>query len=365
MKVLQIIGVLNRGGAETLLINILSNINREKYKFDFLVFEDKEYPYSEKVRSLGANIICIESPNKIGMIRFIKKLKKICQENEYDVIHAHTLFNCGPCLLAGFLAGIRVRIAHSHSTQKLDRVSSVKKNIYFFIAKILLNVFSTHKIACGDAAGKFLYFNKKYTILKNGIDIKNFNFNINTREVIREKYNISKNTLLLGHVGRLIYIKNQMFLLKIINKIIDTDVKLILVGDGEMKDEIEAYIKKQKLEDRVIMIGSTENVNDYYNAFDIFVFPSLFEGVPYTLIEAQANGLNILASNNISKECDITHSINFMKIGDEYIKNWIEEILKYKNNNKGRNNNAELIRKSGYSMEETVAFIEKIYNKEG
>ena len=140
MKVLQVIGVLDRGGAETFLMNVFDNINRDKYSFDFLVFHKKQYDYDEKVKELGGNIIYIESPKKIGIIKFIKELKKICKNNKYDVIHAHTLFNCGPCMLAGFLAGVKVRLSHCHSTKVMDEKINFYKKIYMIISKLLINI---------------------------------------------------------------------------------------------------------------------------------------------------------------------------------------------------------------------------------
>ncbi|MDE6141341.1 MAG: glycosyltransferase [Bacilli bacterium] len=116
MKILQVIGVLNKGGAETLLMNIFENIDREKYEFDFLVFEDREYPYTKKVLEMGGNIIYMPDPKKVGMFNFIQEFKKLCKKNKYEVVHAHTLFNCGPCMLGAYLAGVKVRSSRWHST---------------------------------------------------------------------------------------------------------------------------------------------------------------------------------------------------------------------------------------------------------
>lgn len=366
MKILQIIGVLNRGGAETLLMNIFNNIDRKKFKFDFLVFQNKHFDYEDKIRELGGNIIFIESPKEIGMINFIRKLKKLCKQNKYDVVHAHTLFNCGPCVLAAWLAGIKKRISHSHSTKILENEITVKKKIYFFMSKLLINLLSTDCIACGEKAGKFLYYRfRKFKIIKNGIDIDKFKYNEKNNIEIRKKYNIPDSSLIIGNVGRLIYIKNQKYLIDIFSKINKqhSDSYLLILGDGELKEELQNKIKKLNLEKNVFLTGSVENANEYYSAFDVFALPSLFEGVPFTLIEAQTNGLPIIASENISKECNISNTIKFLNIEEKNVSKWVNEIINIYNGMNSRNDNIKFIIKEGYSIKETIKVLNEIYCK--
>lgn len=361
MRVLEVIGSLDRGGAETFLVNVFSNINRNKYKFDFLVFQNKKYDYEDTIKKNGGNIIYIESPKNIGIIKFIKKLKNICIKNKYDVVHAHTLFNCGPCMFAAYLAGVKKRISHSHNTRYTEKNISFKKKIYYFISKIMINIFSTDYVACGKEAGNFLYYkNKKVVVVKNGIKIEKFIFDSNKRKELREKLKISENEIVIGHVGRLNFQKNHKYLIDVFNKLCkeNDNYKLVLVGDGELKSYIDSELIKNKLENKVIMTGSIENVNEFYNVFDIFVFPSLFEGLPYTLIEAQCNGLPIISSDKVSRECNISKKIVFLDLNPN-VSEWIRIINK---ENSKRYNAIDDVINNGYSIDDTIKIIEKIYN---
>lgn len=361
MKVLQIIGTLNSGGAETLLLNILNNIDREKYKMDFLVFENKEYVLEKEFKKLGARIICIESPNKIGMLNFIKQLKKLCVNEKYDVVHAHTLFNCGPCMYAAYKAGIKTRIAHSHNTKILDEHYNFKKKIYFFIAKLLLNHFSTTRLACSEEAGKFLFYkNKEFVVIKNGIDINKFIFDNEINIKIRKKLNIPLDAFVIGNIGRMTFVKNQKFLIETFEKL-HKEFKnsyLIIIGDGKLKGEISNEIKRINLEKFIFLTGSINNANEYYNVFNLFAMPSLYEGLPLVLVEAQTNGLPIIASNKINNESNITNRITFIPIDSS--ETWKDEILKEKN--KERYNEINKIIENGFSIKNTVKEIEKVYN---
>ena len=365
MRILQVIGVLNRGGAETLLMNVFRNVDRTKYKFDFLVFKNEDYPYSEEIKKLGGNIYCIESPKQIGIVGYVKNVKKLCLKNHYDVIHSHTLYNCGPTVFAGFLAGVKTRISHCHSSRRLDKGrQSVKKEIYYHLSKILINLFSTDKIACGKEAGKLLFWGNKYSVIKNGINIKTYRFSSDKRKKIRSMLKISDDVVVLGHIGRFVYIKNQEYLLDIVEKLINDHnmrVKLLMIGDGEMKNDIRRMVKKRKLSNSVIIMDGVNNVFEYYNAMDIFVFPSLFEGVPMTLIEAQANGLKIIASEKISRECNITGKITFLPIEKKSIDLWVNEIVSAEISH---HDYYDKIKTEGYLIEDTVTKIIDKYNGE-
>ena len=213
IKVLEVIAELNRGGAETLLMNILDYINHEKYQIDFLCYGNKKFDYEENVNKHHGKIYRTSPPYKIGMFNHISEVKKFLMLHNYDVVHVHNLFNCGPVLLAAFLAGVKIRIAHSHNTEYLDKKSMItfKKKIYYFLAKILLNLFSTEKLACGVDAGKFLYFPwYKFKVVKNGIPCEKYKFNPSLQLKYRNMFNFSDNDFILGHVGRFTEQKNPI-----------------------------------------------------------------------------------------------------------------------------------------------------------
>lgn len=362
MKILQVIATLDRGGAETLLVNIFENIDRNKYQFDFLVFGNKKYDYEEKVLELGGKIIRFPSPVEIGMFKFIKQLKNLIKKENYDIVHAHTLFNCGPVMLSSFLANVKKRISHSHNTKLLEEKISAKKRIYFFLSKVLINLLSTDCLACGEAAGNFLYYKfRKFIIINNGINIEKYKFDDSLRKQIRNKLGISNDSLVIGNIGRLNFQKNQKFLIDIFEKIIIDfpNSFLIILGDGELKEELTNIIQQKHLEKNILLLGNLPNANEYYNMFDIFVFPSLFEGLPYTLIEAQCNGLPIVASSSISPQSNVTNRIVFLDLNDsEEI--WKQTILKEKEK---RYIDIAAIMKSGYSVMNTTDTMVNIYNK--
>ncbi len=362
MKILQVIATLDRGGAETLLVNILENIDRKQYQFDFLVFDDKQYDYEDKILALGGKIIRFPSPVSIGMLKFIKQLKKLIKEESYDVVHAHTLFNCGPVMLSAFLAKVKKRISHSHNTKILEEKISIKKRIYFILSKLLINLLSTDCLACGEEAGNFLYYRfRNFKIINNGIKIDKYQFNNSLREQLRYNYKISADALVIGNIGRLNFQKNQKFLIDIFEKIIIEypNSFLVILGDGELKKELEDIIHQRHLEKHILLLGNLPNANEYYSMFDIFVFPSLFEGLPYTLIEAQCNGLPIIASSAISNQSNITNTIIFLDL-NESTKVWKDVILKEQ---RKRYEDLDAISNSGYSIMNTTNIIVDLYSK--
>lgn len=361
MRVLEVIGSLNRGGAETLLVNIFENINKDNSEFDFLVYENKEFDYSKKIKELGGNIIYIESPTSIGMFNFINKLRKLIEKNKYDIVHAHTLFNCGPVMLSAFLAGVKKRLSHSHNTKILDEKISIKKRIYFFISKILINIFSSKCLACGKSAGNFLFYKfRRFTIIKNGINLDKYKYNEKINKKLRIKYNISENSIIIGNIGRLNHQKNQNFLIDIFYEFHKNNKNsyLFIVGEGELRRELTNKVNNLKLKNNVIFTGNVSNANEYYSMFNLFLFPSIFEGLPYTLIEAQENGLPILSSDKVSNEVNITKKIEFLSL-NKSAKKWADECVKLLKNQ--RKNNDKYIIENGYSIKNTTNLIEDIY----
>jgi len=362
MKILHVITALNRGGAETLLMNIYRNIDREKYKFYFLVFEEEKFEYEDEIIKLGGKIFRMKSPKETGMLQYITVLKQLLKREEFDVVHAHNLFNCGPTVFAAYLAGIKVRISHSHTNKYLDENRKIKKKIYYILSKFLINIFSTNLIACSEQAGNFLFYKlRKFRVLKNGININKFKFDDEKRNRLRNRYKIENDTIVIGHVGRFNNEKNHSFLIKTFHELLklNNNIKLMLVGNGELENEIKNMVNDLNLMDKILFLGSVENVNEIYNAFDIFVFPSKFEGLGIVLIEAQCNGLPIIASDTITQEVNISNQIKYISL-EKQPQYWAEAIYE-KSTNKKRANNLKLILDSGYLIQSTVKDLEKIY----
>ena len=362
IKVLEVIAELDRGGAETLLVNILNHIDLNKFQVDFLCYGNKKFDYEKEIKKFNCKIFRLLPPYQIGMKNHIKEVAKFLKKEQYDVVHVHNLFNCGPVLFAAYLAKVKVRIAHSHNTDYLDEGKiSFKKRIYYILAKLLLNLFSTNKLACGEDAGKFLYYRWcHFTVIKNGIPIQKYKFDKKTQEEYRKKFHFANDTLILGHVGRFTEQKNHKDLLKIFSLVLEKNPNCILVaiGKGEKQDEIKELAKKLQIDKNILFLGTRDDVDKLYNMMDAFVFPSLYEGLPFTIIEAQCNGIPIFLSDTITKEVDLTNSLTFLPY-NEPIK-WGEEITKLQPKAKHKNF-LEEIAKNGYDITTTVKEIEKIY----
>ena len=324
INVLQVIGGLNRGGAETFIMNVTRNIDKEKYKFYFLCYGYNHFDYEEEAKCLGSKIIKIPRPAKSFDVQTIRTIEKIITDNNIDVVHTHTLYNSMYAVIAARNKKVKTIITHSHNTVSETNPGLIKK-AYFSISKIVINLFSTKKIACGIDAGRALYYGKKFQVINNGINIKQFQYSEKKRSRIRKQYGIKNDEILIGHVGRFEPVKNHAFIIKIAEILSHTHIKykFILIGDGPEKNNIDTSIKDKQLQDKIILAGKCTNMDEMYSAMDIMVFPSLFEGMPVSMIEAQINGLKILASDRIDKRISFSN-ITFLDISNA--KTWASTI---------------------------------------
>lgn len=326
IKVAQVIGMAINGGTESLWMNYYRNIDRSKIQFDFLVESTSDIIDKDEIESLGGNVVFI--PSYKNPIKYIKTLKKIFKQNNYDIVHSNmnslSLFT----LKAAKKAGIKVRIAHSHST---SNKKEWKKNILKNILRPFSKKYATHYFACSELAGRWLFGNKTYddgkvNIITNAIDYDRFKFNKEVRTEIRGKLGIKNDEFVLGNVGRFMPQKNQLFLIDIFKQYHDSNnkSKLLLIGDGPLKEQLKDKIKKYNLEDSVIFGGVHQDVEKYYNAMDIFVFPSLYEGLGMCAVEAQINGLPTIVSDNLPSSVKINDNIYFCPL--DSVDSWLKNI---------------------------------------
>lgn len=313
IKILLVVGSMDRGGVETLLMNILRNINKSYIKLIFLCYKEKKYDYEDEIISLGSKIIVTPDVKEVGIIKHIQNLITIIKNESIDIVHAHTYFNSMFSMIAAKIAGVKIRITHSHNTQS-EEFPSFAKRIYFRISKFLINTLATNYLACGQDAGRAMFYKgNRFTIIDNGIILDDFRYNPTTRNHLRDELNITRDKTVILHVGRFDRQKNHDFLIDIYNeyaKLKPTSV-LVLVGDGPLRTEIEKKIADYGIAEKVLFLGKRSDVNELYNIADLFLFPSLFEGLPVTLVEAQANGLVCLISNTIDKTSRFTDCIEF------------------------------------------------------
>ena len=301
-RVLQIVGRMDRAGAETMVMNLYRNIDRDRYQFDFVVFTSDRGDYDDEIEALGGRIVRIPGSNPIK--RFLG-LWRLLRRGAWDIVHSHTLFSSGLHLLAARLAGVPVRIAHSHSTAYAKGESVVGKKYQQF-SRRLLSEAPTDYVACGRAAASYLFPDRSdVTIIPNSIDVQAF-LDAPASEVRRE-LNIGPETLTIIQVGRLQPVKNHAFSLRIADSLRDAgqEFQMLFVGSGGLRDEIEGEVQKRNLERHVRLLGVREDIAALMGAADVMLMPSLHEGFPVVLVESQAAGLPAVVSDAVSSEVDL------------------------------------------------------------
>ena len=353
VQVLHVLTGLSSGGAEAFIMNMYRNIDRSKVQFDFLL-RSEENIYAEELAAMGSRVYKTPSfprhalKNAIATARFFR-------EHHYDIVHVHA--NALLYLVALQCAqknGVRCRIIHSHNSamahmQLLPIHNFNKKRIHRL---------ATDFFACSEDAGHWM-FAKPYKVIKNAIDLDAFSFNAKTRAKARAELGIDDTDFVIGHSGRFAEQKNHAFLLEVFGEILKqrNNVKLLLLGDGKLRAEMELKAAKLGIAHQVLFLGSVKNVSDYLNAMDIFLFPSLYEGLAISLIEAQANGLPIMCSDRMVQEALVDASILQLPldIGAEY---WANQALRM---DPQRREMTESLRTAGYDIRQQAAELQNFY----
>lgn len=358
IRILHIIRQMNQGGAENFIMNLYRNIDKNKVQFDFLVY--KKGVFDDEIKQLGGNIFYSKYITEIGQYRYCKELLKFFKEHtEYKVVHSHLDQVSGIILEVAKKAGIKERISHSHNTKNRNGILG---KIYKKYLQSKINKNATQYFACGEDAAKWLFKEKasQATIIPNGIDLDRFKYNEETRNRIRKELNIEKDTFVCGHIGRFSEQKNHEFLIKIYKEYqkTNTNSKLILVGDGKLREKIEEEVKKEKIEENVMFLGNRKDSENLYQAFDLLLFPSLFEGMSLVTLEAQAEGLPILCSDTIDKNTNITNTIEFMSLQED-ARNWAKKIQEMPKTRNLQNN--KILEKTDYNVKNLAKKMEEKY----
>ncbi len=315
-RILHVIGSLSTGGAQSFLLNLYSSINREELQFDFLVYGNAKEEYDDFVTKLGGKIFHIQKYKIYNGHEYINSFKSIINKNKnrWVAVEIHTELDAG--ILSKACQKLNIRcIAHAHSASfGLGIKGFIRGKTYKILRRHVDIPFACSKQAALNRYGKKI--GEKAYILNNGIDLAKFRYSPIFRDKIRTQYHISPSWTVYGHTGRFHESKNHMFLLEVFKDIksIDKNTKLILVGDGELLDQCKSYAKELKIENDVIFAGSQIDVNKFYSAFDKLIMPSKYEGIPLTMIEAQANGLPILASTGIDNHSKLVETVKFMDL---------------------------------------------------
>lgn len=357
-NILQIIYGLNVGGAEAFLYNVLSELEDEDFHIDFVIqdWEIKNHKLYDLCLRKGFRIYKVPAFNR-NLYGYIKSMNKIMQES-YDVVHFHAnaLINIIPLL---FVSKQRMKIiVHSHNSCN-NLGGALGKIIHLFNRKLIEKI-ATINVACSTMAGKWMFGNQEFLLINNGINIDTYKFNPEKREHIRKKYGIEGRTV-IGHVGRFVEAKNHEHILHVFKKYVceDNNAVLMLVGDGPLKNDIVNLAKKLNISERVIFTGEIQDTSKFYNAFDCILFPSLYEGLPFVLVEAQANGLPIVASANVTREIDLIGNVQFLSLDSE-IEKWTTA-LKKRLSYAERFKCAEKMKKTRYNIETVVSMVKSLY----
>lgn len=362
VKVLHVIGSLQVGGAGTVVMNYFRYINREKFTCDYLVFGNEIGEYEEEVYNLGGKVIRIPMPSD-NYRQFRKNCIEIFKDGNYEIVHSHTLLNSGLVMQAARKAGIKVRVCHSHNIRNRPKENFVTL-LYAQYMKLLIKKNSTHFLACARDAGRYLFgelpFDKDGIVINNGIETLNFIFNLELRNEVRNNLQLN-GKFVVGNIGRLVEQKNQGQLLEIFKCILDKEPNAILLiaGDGLLKKRLTEKSKMLHIDHAVRFLGTRNDINHLLQAMDVFVFPSLFEGLGIVLIEAQAAGLRCYASDIIPKEAKVSDLVDFISL-NEPAENWAKLILDNRDNYERKNMQRQIL-EAGYDIRGEVKKLENIY----
>ena len=346
---------MGRGGLETMLMNYYRNIDRDKVQFDFLTHRDERWDYDDEIESLGGKIYHLPKLNPFSK-NYLNALDKFFNEHkEYQIVHCHQDCLSGVVLKVAKKNGVKFTIAHSHNANQ-------DKNL-----KYLIKLFEKRKIpkyadklfACGNEAGRWMFNTDNFEVLNNAIDTDLYTYNAEKASKVKKEFGI-ENKFVVGHVGRFNPQKNHEFLIDVFNEIqkIKEDSVLMLVGDGDLRQEIEKKVQDLGLSEKVIFTGIRSDVNDLMQGMDVFLFPSLYEGLGIVLIEAQAAGLKCIISDTIPKDGIITDDVLSLSLNQSPVI-WANEVLKYKGYK--RSNNKELIEKADYDIKNNAKKLEQFY----
>jgi glycosyltransferase involved in cell wall biosynthesis len=338
-RILHVVGGMERGGVETWLMHVLHNIDRERFQLDFLVHTTNSCAYDEEIRALGSEIIPCLSPSCPW--QYAKNFKRILREyGPYDVVHSHVHHFSGFVLFLARRAGVPIRITHSHNDTSLnDSGSCMLRKGYLKIMKHLIKREATCGLACSRQAAVALYGedwqeNLRWQVLYCGIELEPFRQSVDCDEVRRE-FGIPMDAFVLGHVGGFREQKNHTFLIDIAAEVAKQDhsMRLLLVGDGPLRRKIENKVIRLRLTDKIIFAGLRHDVARIMRgAMNMFVMPSLHEGLPVVGIEAQAAGLPLVISDTITDELDVSGSLVRRVSLDSSLAVWCRTIAEFKNN---------------------------------
>lgn len=364
IRVLHVIGSMNRGGAEAMIMNLYRNIDRSKVQFDFLVHTTEKAAYDDEILALGGRIYHIIAFTGVNVRHYYRECDRFFEEHpEFSVVHGHIGSSATFYLKAAKRHGI-FTIAHSHNTKAGDRsLHSLAYSLYSYPVRYIADfLFGCSTEAGRDRYGKKKVRTPKYKTFPNAIETAMFLFDPVIRGELRTQFGFGERDFVIGTVGRITAQKNPDFIYTLFEKIVSTDsgFKCVWVGTGEREAECREKLRHSGFGDKVIMTGLRSDVNELLQAFDCFVLPSLYEGLPVVAIEAQTAGLPCLLANTISRESEVSHLVQWLPI-DRGVDVWADKIMELKFSSPKRESPLDEIKKAGYDICETANWLCSFY----
>lgn len=350
------------GGIETFLFNLYEYIDRSRYEFEFITQFDNP-AFEKEIISMGGKIHKVHSLKQ--PLLYCRDIVEI-MKNGYDFIHLHknSAINIFPYILAYSKYDGRI-ISHAHNTAPTCG-GSLK--FMHYINRYFLNKFSVYRFACSELAGEWLYgMSRGFDIVKNGIDTDKYSFSLDTRKKLRDVLSIPQNAVVIGHIGRFVEQKNHKRILDIFEEVSkrQSNSYLLLIGKGELMDLIISSTQKSPAKKRILFLGERSDIPDLLSTMDIFLMPSLYEGLPISAIEAQASGLKLFLSDTISKETQLIDDVKWFSLFDDNNR-IVNQLIADAEPNQSifdRLKRNHLVKSSGFDIKSTVSHIDKIYLK--
>lgn len=358
MKILVVNTVpTERNGITNVILNLLKSFESKDCSIDLVAINNPSTSIINLVASRYGKVFTIPRNIK-NPLKYICRLSRLAKG--YDVVHVHG--NSATMVLemiAAKIADVKLRISHSHNTScKMRAIDKVARPLFYALCN--------GRLACGKEAGEWLFGNRNFLIINNGIDTEKFRFNQKDRDSIREKLRWD-NCKVIANVANFVEAKNHEFLIRIFSILCNVrdDVRLLLLGDGPLMDNAKKQADELGVLNNIHFAGAVPNVHEYLSAIDLIVMPSKYEGLPLTLVEEQANGLNAVVSDTVTKDVDITGNLSYFSL-DKGVKYWAENIIKILDCSVERNlylssKNIDLIKKAGYDIQTSAQKLQNYY----
>lgn len=364
IRILHVLTAMNLAGTETLLMNLYRNIDRSKIQFDFAVTTNKKCAYDDEIESLGGRIIHYPLYRGVNHLSYVSWWNKFFrQHEEYHIVHGHIGSTAAIYLHIAKKYG-RYTIAHSHSTYGPLNLHTILYKIFSYPTRYIADYFfGCSKDALVDRYGKKILNKDNARVLNNGIDAQKYIYSNEVRESIRKEFNLKKDEIIIGTVGRLTPPKNPFFIAHLIKGLLNSNLsfRFLWIGTGELESELKEMLSEEVKKRQVIFAGTRKDVNKCLQAMDIFVFPSVYEGLGIAAVEAQAADLPTLCSWGLPKELSVTDRCCFLPMND--LNSWVEKIIEIIKNGeyKPRKSRYEEIKANKYDIIDTANWLQNFY----